>query len=142
MALTFSLISCQENGEFHQAATVSPGEAPAIIPAPAPVIPAPKPVEPPVVNSSCDTSTNQTWISEYCKGEVFSQALQMKKLDILWVIDDSGSMQDKQNALGFNFDAFIKDFMGTKVDFRMAITTTDKDKNGQMVPNSSEKLTS
>lgn len=74
----------------------------------------------------------------------FSQAPQ-SKLDILWIIDNSGSMADEQDALGTNFDAFINDFIDTKVDFKMAITTTDTSsdsKKGKMVYGSDTKLTS
>lgn len=67
-----------------------------------------------------------------------------KKLDILWVIDDSGSMADEQAALGTNFNAFINDFITSDVDFQMAITTTDAtyNKRGAVVSGSFEKLTS
>lgn len=77
--------------------------------------------------------------------EVFNQsATQTKKLDILWVIDNSGSMSDEQDALGTNFDAFIRDFITKNVDFKMAITTTDAvgANKGAMVAGSDTKLTS
>jgi hypothetical protein len=48
-----------------------------------------------------------------------------KKLDILWVVDNSGSMSDNQNALAYNFEIFINQFVDKNVDFKMAITTTD-----------------
>ncbi|MAX67884.1 MAG: hypothetical protein CME66_13185 [Halobacteriovoraceae bacterium] len=51
------------------------------------------------------------------------------KLDILWVIDNSGSMRDEQEALGRNFDAFIQQFVEKNIDFKMAITTTDTSRN-------------
>ncbi|GAB4409333.1 MAG: hypothetical protein OHK0056_11220 [Bacteriovoracaceae bacterium] len=50
---------------------------------------------------------------------------QEAKVDILWVIDNSGSMGDEQEALAYNFDAFINGFLTRGVDFKMAITTTD-----------------
>lgn len=60
-------------------------------------------------------------------------------VDILWVIDDSGSMADNQDALGRNFNNFINQFLEKKVDFKMAITTTDGTslRNGKMVGDSS-----
>jgi len=56
-------------------------------------------------------------------------------VDILWVVDDSGSMSDEQKALAYNFDIFIHEFLTKKVDFQMFITTTDATsrKNGRMV---------
>ena len=78
--------------------------------------------------------------------ETFNQsASTTKKLDILWVIDDSGSMADEQDALGSNFSAFIDNFIAKNVDFKMAITTTDCSstlKCGKTVSGSDTKLTS
>lgn len=64
-------------------------------------------------------------------------------VDILWVIDDSGSMADNQDALARNFNNFINQFLEKKIDFKMAITTTDatSTRNGKMVGDSA-KLTS
>ena len=81
-----------------------------------------------------------------CKKEIFHQASEVtKKLDIVWIIDNSGSMSDEQTALGTNFSAFIDEFILKDVDFKMAITTTDTssaDKKGKMVVNSDVLLTS
>ena len=78
--------------------------------------------------------------------ETFHQAAEeTKKLDIVWIIDNSGSMSDEQSALGANFAAFIDDFIDENVDFKMAITTTDTSsstKKGRMVTGSDTKLTS
>ena len=68
-----------------------------------------------------------------------------KKLDIMWVIDNSGSMADEQASLGENFDSFITQFINKDVDFKMGITTTDTSsskKKGKMVTGSDTKLTS
>lgn len=48
-----------------------------------------------------------------------------KKIDILWVVDNSGSMETSQNALAANFGSFISRFQASNYDFRMAVTTTD-----------------
>ena len=81
-----------------------------------------------------------------CKVETFRQAAEeSKKIDIVWVIDNSGSMNDEQSSLGINFSAFIDDFIDKNVDFRMAITTTDTstiDKKGKMIAGSDFKLNS
>jgi hypothetical protein len=81
-----------------------------------------------------------------CKNEIFHQSSeQTKKLDVVWIIDNSGSMSDEQNDLGSNFSAFIDNFITKNVDFKMAITTTDtstQDKKGKMVYGSDVKLTS
>ncbi len=81
-----------------------------------------------------------------CKREKFRQAAEeTKKLDIVWIIDNSGSMGDEQTSLGSNFSAFIDDFITKNVDFKMGITTTDvssADRKGRMVTGSDIKLTS
>jgi hypothetical protein len=47
------------------------------------------------------------------------------KVDVLWVVDDSGSMAPRQENLARNFQAFIALFRQGSIDFRLAVTTTD-----------------
>ncbi len=47
------------------------------------------------------------------------------KVDILWVIDNSGSMATKQQNLANGFDSFAQVFVNKAFDFNMAIVTTD-----------------
>ncbi|OFZ18142.1 MAG: hypothetical protein A2Z20_06095 [Bdellovibrionales bacterium RBG_16_40_8] len=47
------------------------------------------------------------------------------KVDILWVIDNSGSMESSQQNVIDNLNAFIQDFSAKNLDFKMAVTTTD-----------------
>lgn len=47
------------------------------------------------------------------------------KIDVLWVIDNSGSMAPRQENLARNFGAFISEFTRNSIDYRMAVTTTD-----------------
>lgn len=77
----------------------------------------------------------------------FQTAETQKKVDFLWVIDNSGSMQQEQNNLASNFSTFIQGFLAKNVDFKMAITTTDTSgsganaKCGKIVSGSDTKLT-
>lgn len=48
-----------------------------------------------------------------------------KKIDILWVIDNSGSMGTSQKNLAKNISSFLTDFESHNFDFQMAVTTTD-----------------
>jgi len=48
-----------------------------------------------------------------------------RKVDVLWVIDNSGSMANSQTDLAKNFKSFIQKFTATGSDFRMAVTTSD-----------------
>ncbi len=47
------------------------------------------------------------------------------KIDILWVIDNSGSMDSSQQNVADNFDSFIDLFNSKGMDYRMAVITTD-----------------
>jgi hypothetical protein len=47
------------------------------------------------------------------------------KLDILWVIDNSGSMETSQQNVISNLNSFISDFQMKNLDFKMAVITTD-----------------
>ncbi len=49
------------------------------------------------------------------------------KMDILWVIDNSGSMLPEQEQMVANYQSFIQAFtsQSTQYDFQMAVTTTD-----------------
>ncbi|HHO51711.1 MAG TPA: hypothetical protein ENK18_12760 [Deltaproteobacteria bacterium] len=46
-------------------------------------------------------------------------------VDVLWVIDDSGSMSNDQEALAEHIPAFMDWFVGSALDFHVGITTTD-----------------
>lgn len=63
--------------------------------------------------------------------DVFSQA-QRPKVDILWVIDNSGSMSDEQNAIATNLPYFLDFALQEEIDFQLGVTTTDVDSNGEM----------
>jgi hypothetical protein len=60
-------------------------------------------------------------------GSSFQQSNGAKSVpvDILWVIDNSGSMETSQGLLAANFPSFIDKFVQTNFDFRMAVVTTD-----------------
>ncbi len=47
------------------------------------------------------------------------------QLDILWVVDNSGSMAPLQTNMTSNFQSFIQTFEDLGIDYRMAMTTTD-----------------
>ncbi len=47
------------------------------------------------------------------------------KIDVLWVVDNSGSRAARQENLAKNFQAFIEVFTKGSVDYRLAVTTTD-----------------
>ncbi|MCB0421486.1 MAG: VWA domain-containing protein [Bdellovibrionales bacterium] len=61
--------------------------------------------------------------------DVFYQDLNSKttasKIDILWVVDNSGSMETSQTNVANNFQSFIENFQTKDMDFQIAVTTTE-----------------
>ncbi|HEX4925917.1 MAG TPA: hypothetical protein VFV50_17625 [Bdellovibrionales bacterium] len=47
------------------------------------------------------------------------------KVDILWIVDGSGTMANHQSNLAANFGDFIADFADKGFDFQMAVASTD-----------------
>ncbi len=66
-------------------------------------------------------------------GEVDASSGQCDKMDILFVVDDSGSMSEEQGNLANNFPEFVSvlnDFRteeGRPIDYRIGVTTTGRD---------------
>lgn len=44
-------------------------------------------------------------------------------VDILWVVDDSGSMTNERRTLVGNFDRFVQELLNLGVDFQMGVTS-------------------
>ncbi len=57
------------------------------------------------------------------------QQLAVRKVDILWVVDSSGSMAPKQARLAANFQGFINQLAmaNPPIDFHIGVTSTDTD---------------
>ena len=49
-----------------------------------------------------------------------------KPIDVLFVIDDSASMKNDQEAVAANFKSFISSFITNEVDFHLGTVTTDR----------------
>ncbi|MCB0365604.1 MAG: hypothetical protein H6624_04225 [Bdellovibrionaceae bacterium] len=47
------------------------------------------------------------------------------KIDLLWVIDNSGSMHTSQQNIADNFESFIGDFASRSFDYRIAVIGSD-----------------
>ncbi len=58
-----------------------------------------------------------------------------RKLDVLFVVDNSGSMSSSQSKLAANFPSFINYFKNKGYDFRIAVTTSDAYYGDQFVSN-------
>jgi len=52
------------------------------------------------------------------------------QVDVLFVIDNSGSMSDNQAKLAENFPEFIKEFDGSGLDYHIGVISTDMETKG------------
>ena len=70
---------------------------------------------------------NQTSFSIMGEENNFSQSptIEYGKVDVLWVVDNSGSMKSSQEDLINSMNDFTHDFWTKGVDFRMAVITTE-----------------
>ena len=65
-------------------------------------------------------------------------------VDVLWVFDNSCSMQDQIEGVSNKFSSFLSSFLSLGLDYQMAIVTTDsatflQDSNGQSIMNTSQQ---
>jgi hypothetical protein len=57
----------------------------------------------------------------------YFQGKSVQEVDVLFVVDDSGSMMEEQNNLSANFENFINVALAWNADYRIGVTTTDMD---------------
>jgi hypothetical protein len=76
------------------------------------------------MSTACDKGVDS--FSLLPAGSSFKQgaAFAPRKVDILWLVDSSGSMASSQQALATNFSKFIQDFKAKNFDFQMAVADT------------------
>jgi hypothetical protein len=53
-------------------------------------------------------------------------------VDILWVVDDSGSMAEERKRLVGNFNRFVQELVTLSVDFQMGVTSIVFTSNGEL----------
>ncbi len=62
--------------------------------------------------------------------EVFHQPDVKESADVLFIIDNSGSMEEEQERLATNFEAFVAVLSESYADFQIGVATTDVDDEG------------
>lgn len=84
-------------------------------------------VIPVVLLSSFGCQKNAPSFSLLPDSEIFFQnsGAVSPKIDLLWVVDNSGSMHTSQVNVANNFSSFITDFSSRNFDYRMAVVATD-----------------
>ena len=75
--------------------------------------------------TACDKNERSFSILSESNTFLQSQAYAPKAVDILWIIDNSGSMTNSQTNLTNSFSSFIHNFQSKNYDFRMGVTATD-----------------
>ncbi len=74
--------------------------------------------------SGCDDTRFRVRIPPGQQVDVFRQA-SVPKLDVLWVVDNSASMSEEQQALAENFGYFYNYLDATGADFHIGVISTD-----------------
>jgi hypothetical protein len=75
-------------------------------------------------NESVPGVPNPPQLENRVKKDIITQVAKAE-VDILWVIDNSCSMIEEQTSLINNFDAFIRYFLDSKLDWHIGVTSTD-----------------
>ncbi|MCX7978611.1 MAG: hypothetical protein N2578_06365 [Bdellovibrionaceae bacterium] len=78
-----------------------------------------------LATSGCDKGTDSFSLLSASAAFKQSTTYVQRKIDILWVIDTSGSMRTSQTNIANNFSAFINRFQSLGYDFHMGVTSTD-----------------
>ena len=57
------------------------------------------------------------------------------RVDVLWVVDDSGSMANQRLTLAGNFERFLQSLESLQTDFHVGVITTNANDGGRLVGN-------
>lgn len=71
---------------------------------------------------------NDYSVTQLTHGDSFQQLDPQDPIDILWIVDNSGTMSEEQDELVDNFRYFTEVLYSTSVDFRIGVTSTDVEK--------------
>ena len=78
------------------------------------------PVNPLVITEQIGDGDVEQWYTQTWQQE------EIPVLDVLWVIDNSGSMNQFQTSLSTNISSFMSAFSQTGADYNMGVITTDR----------------
>lgn len=76
-----------------------------------------------VLGAGC--GSKGTTYSILSTGQSFKQSKVNSKIDMLWVVDNSGSMQPLQTNMTSNFNSFMSQFVTKGYDYHLSVTSTD-----------------
>ena len=78
------------------------------------------PINPLIITEQVGDGDVEQWVSQTWQQE------EIPVLDVLWVIDNSGSMNQFQTSLSTNISSFMTAFAQTGADYSMGVITTDR----------------
>jgi len=78
-----------------------------------------------VTYTGCEKGAGSFSVLTNASQYVQSDAYEARKVDVLFVVDNSSSMSSSQSSLANNFDSFIQKLISRGFDFRVAVTTSD-----------------
>lgn len=78
-----------------------------------------------IVLQACDKGNRSFSLLEQAQSFSQETTYVQQKIDIIWMIDNSGSMASSQQKLRDNFQFFIQDFQQKNYDFNIVVQTTD-----------------
>ncbi len=85
--------------------------------------------------------TDAPVVDDGLRSERFEQTV-LPALDVLWVVDNSGSMQEEQEDLGAAFPVFLQAMLASNLDYHVGVVSTDManvQTGGQLVEVGSER---
>ena len=91
-----------------------------------------------------DPKTPEVIVTQFGEGDVEQwhqdqwEQDEVPILDILWVIDNSGSMMPFQQNLSTNIGSFMNSFVAAAPDYHMGVITTDRSSFGVIIDNSTQ----
>lgn len=77
-----------------------------------------------LVACGCERTIIRRVLPPNVRVDAYSQE-SASNIDVLWVVDNSGSMAPRQENVAKNFQAFMDVFQKSGIDYRIAVTTTD-----------------
>jgi hypothetical protein len=83
--------------------------------------------------SAAERRPNKEDLEQGLITDEFSIKSNDKKVDILFVVDNSGSMGDEQQNLAASFASFIDNFTRRNLDFQVGVISTDTSSQGALL---------
>jgi hypothetical protein len=119
-----TLVACDKVGGQIGTGTAVPQVAPPVL--------SPVEILPPTVNPQTTDQINLKDPASVPATQVDAFKQGNGVVDILWVIDDEGSMKTERQRLGANFSSFMQELLASGSNFQIGVTSTDPSAGGAL----------